>query len=74
MADWDKVTDGNRNVYSVLTPLPTRQKPMPITHMRRVRHGRVGSSALSPTPAAKRTSSVGVLDSSEESQSVWETN
>lgn len=57
IADCERLMDGNLSVYKVFTPLPTRQKAMPIVHMRRVRHGRVGSSSLKPTPAADRTSS-----------------
>lgn len=64
IADWERLMDGNRNVYKVLTPLPKRQNPMPITHMRSVRHGKEGSSGLKPTPAAYRTSRLGAEDSS----------
>lgn len=56
IADWERLIDGKRNVYTVLTPLPTRQNAMPMVHMRSVRHGMVGSSDVMSTPAAERTS------------------
>lgn len=40
----------------MLRPLPNTQKPIPNTHIRRVRHGAFGSSASGVTPAARKTS------------------
>jgi hypothetical protein len=64
MADCDNVIEGNRKVYRVLTPLPTKQNAMPITHIRRVRQGISGSFFVKPTPAASNNSSVESLDTS----------
>lgn len=55
-ADCVREMDGNRSVYNVLRPQPSRVKKIPIVHIRRVKHGVEGSSTLRSIPAAESTS------------------
>lgn len=48
--------EGFRSVYRVFNPLPNTQKPIPIIHILKVRHGTFGLSASVEAPAARNTS------------------